>query len=222
MTSTRRTCRPRARTPRTRRTRQALRRRRRARSPRRSRRSPGYIRMYIIKFFFEVDLRATNRLSEPGSVAAVVDCQKTQKKYVKPRGDGVKLIAPASQAGGPGFDPRSGQTKFRAHLPHTPPPGRKDTSRVPPPKKKRGHEGMDGASRRPSTREDKKICYRKRFKALFFLFFAHSLSASWFLIWQNLPKSVPASPAGPSAQPESSPSSEERPVSTVIERSPEK
>ncbi len=30
--------------------------------------------------------------------------------------------------GGPGFDTRPGQTNFGAHLPHTPPPGRKGAS----------------------------------------------------------------------------------------------
>ncbi len=44
--------------------------------------------------------------------------------------------------------------KFGAHLPHTPPSGRNDASRVPPPQKKGAM--WDGIRRRPSTRDDEK------------------------------------------------------------------
>ncbi len=37
---------------------------------------------------------------------------------------------PDSHAGGPGFKSRCRPTNFGAHLPYTPPPGRKDASRV--------------------------------------------------------------------------------------------
>ncbi len=43
----------------------------------------------------------------------------------------VMVTTPDSHAGGPGFKSRCRPTNFGAHLPHTPPPGRKDASRVP-------------------------------------------------------------------------------------------
>ncbi len=49
------------------------------------------------------------------------------------RGGPRSLMAttPDSHAGGPGFKSRCRPTNFGAHLPYTPPPGRKDVSRVP-------------------------------------------------------------------------------------------
>ena len=41
------------------------------------------------------------------------------------------VTTPDSHAGGPGFKSRCRLTNFGAHLPHTPPQGRKDASRVP-------------------------------------------------------------------------------------------
>ncbi len=43
----------------------------------------------------------------------------------------VMAMTPDSHAGGPGFKSRCCPTNFGAHLPYTPPPGRKDVSRVP-------------------------------------------------------------------------------------------
>ncbi len=43
----------------------------------------------------------------------------------------VMATTPDSHAGGPGFKSRCRPTNFGAHLLYTPPPGRKDVSRVP-------------------------------------------------------------------------------------------
>ncbi len=43
----------------------------------------------------------------------------------------VMAKTPDSHAGGPGFKSRCRPINFGAHLPYTPPPGRKDVSRVP-------------------------------------------------------------------------------------------
>ena len=43
----------------------------------------------------------------------------------------VMAKTPDSHAGGPGFKSRCRPTNFGSHLPYTPPPGRKDASRVP-------------------------------------------------------------------------------------------
>ncbi len=62
-----------------------------------------------------------------------------KRKWEKPRGDGVKL----RKREGRGLIPALGRPSLKPiPLPHTPPPGRNDVSKVPPPPRERGHVGM--------------------------------------------------------------------------------